>query len=164
MHVSDEDTFSAAEALTDLISYPWTCSEQTVSKAGPAIRAFQIDPSYVEGIAKRVHRQTAKAWLQSNVDRIISRQSADGAIGLWRAGDDLVDPQLSTYLVDFLVTAELSGFDLPVDSVATAYAWSYRLTEESDLGRERKVICVVRAGKGHLSPHQASRAVGALLG
>ncbi len=57
---------------------------------------------------------------------------------LWRAGDDLVDPQLSTYLVDFLVTAELSGFELPVDSVATAYAWSYRLTEESDLGSELK--------------------------
>ena len=152
MHVSDEDTFSAAEALTDLISYPWTCSEQTVSKAGPAIRAFQIDPSYVEGIAKRVHRQTAKAWLQSNVDRIISRQSADGAIGLWRAGDDLVDPQLSTYLVDFLVTAELSGFDLPVDSVATAYAWSYRLTEESDLAENEKLYVWSELVKA-ISPH-----------
>jgi uncharacterized protein YfaS (alpha-2-macroglobulin family) len=152
MHVSDEEKFSAAEALSDLISYPYTCSEQTVSKAGPAIRAFQIDPTYVDGIAKRVHRQTAKAWLQSNVDRIISRQSADGAIGLWRAGDDLVDPQLSTYLVDFLVTAELNGFDLPVDSVATAYAWSYRLTEESDLAENEKLYVWSELVKA-ISPH-----------
>ena len=152
MHVSDEEKFSAAEALSDLISYPYTCSEQTVSKAGPAIRAYQIDPTYVEGIAKRVHRQTAKAWLQSNVDRIISRQSADGAIGLWRAGDDLVDPQLSTYLVDFLVTAELNGFELPVDSVATAYAWSYRLTEDSDLAANEKLYVWSELVKA-ISPH-----------
>ena len=90
--------------------------------------------------------------MQSNVDRIISRQSADGAIGLWRAGDDLVDPQLSTYLVDFLVTAELSGFDLPVDSVATAYAWSYRLTEESDLAENEKLYVWSELVKA-ISPH-----------
>jgi uncharacterized protein YfaS (alpha-2-macroglobulin family) len=150
--INDESAFSAADALRELITYPWTCSEQTVSKAGPSIRAYQMDPAYVDRMAKRVHRQTAKEWLQANVDRIVSRQAADGSIGLWRAGDNLVDPQLSTYLVDFLVTAELTGFTLPADSVASAYAWSYKITEDSNLSSTEKLYVLSELVKA-ISPH-----------
>jgi alpha-2-macroglobulin len=150
--INDEAVFSSADALRELIAYPWTCSEQTVSKAGPTIRAYQTDPTYVDQLARREHRQSAKDWLQANVDRIVSRQSTDGSIGLWRAGDDLVDPQLSTYLVDFLVTAELSGFNLPADSVATAYAWSYQLTQGSDLSTAEKLYVLSELVKA-ISPH-----------
>ena len=150
--INDESGFSAADALRELIAYPWTCSEQTVSKAGPTIRAYQVDPAYVDRMAKRVHRQTAKDWLQANVDRIVSRQAADGSIGLWRAEDGLVDPQLSTYLVDFLVTAELTGFTLPADSVASAYAWSYKITEDSNLSSTEKLYVLSELVKA-ISPH-----------
>lgn len=150
--VNDELAFSAADTLRGLMGYPWTCSEQTVSKASPTIRAYQIDPTYVESISQQVHRQSAKDWLQANVDRIVSRQESDGSIGLWHAGDGLVDPQLSAYLLDFLVTAELSGFILPSDSVASAYAWSYKLTENSQLSADEKLYVLSELVKA-ISPH-----------
>ena len=150
--VNDDRNFSSADALRTLTEYPWTCSEQTVSKAGPSMHAYKADASYVESVVRGSQRQSAKDWLQSNVDRIISRQADDGSIGLWRAGDGNVDPQLSAYLVDFLVTAELSGFKLPADSVSQAYAWSYRLTDDSDLSDEHKMYVLSELVKA-ISPH-----------
>jgi len=154
LNVGDEKDFSSADVLVKLFNYPWSCSEQTVSKAGPAMRAYKLDPKYVDAIAKSSQGQStsAKVWLQSNVDRIISRQSANGAIGLWREGDRLVDPSLSAYLVDFLVTAELSGFYLPEGSVARAYSWSYELTQKSDLTNSKKLYVLSELVKA-ISPH-----------
>ena len=152
LNVSDEKDFSSADVLVKLFNYPWTCSEQTVSRAGPVMQAYKLDPKYVGTIANSTQSTSAKVWLQSNVDRIISRQSANGAIGLWYEGDRLVGPSLSSYLVDFLVTAELSGFYLPEGSVTRAYSWSYELTQKSRLSDDEKTAVLSSLVKA-ISPH-----------
>ena len=152
LNVSDEKDFSSADVLVKLFNYPWTCSEQTVSKAGPVMQAYKLDSKYVGTIANSTQSTSAKVWLQSNVDRIISRQSANGAIGLWYEGDRLVGPSLSSYLVDFLVTAELNGFYLPEGSVLRAYSWSYELTQKSNLSHNEKTAVLSSLVKA-ISPH-----------
>ena len=106
------------------------------------LKAYKLDPKYVESIAKSIGQSSSKDWLQSNVDRIISRQSPNGQIGLWREGDGLVGPMLSTYLVDFLVSAKLSGLFIPDDSISKAYSWSYELIQRSggSEGRKRYIL------------------------
>lgn len=128
IQIREPGLLDASAALGELLRYPWTCSEQTISKAWPVMQAYALDPEYVTREAKRwLGRKTVKAWLQDNVDRILSRQDLTGAIGLWHAGDDLVDPMLSTSLVGFLASSARAGFDVPPGAVASAYEWSHKL-------------------------------------
>lgn len=133
VQVGAGDLLNASVALRKLLSYRWTCSEQTVSKAWPVILAYNIDPEFVErtGIGTLNNGVTVQAWLKTNLDRILSRQSGNGAIGLWREGDGLVDPFLSTSLVGFLATAESAGFTLPPNALQSAYEWSYGLINDN---------------------------------
>lgn len=154
--VAHPDALRVGSALKTLINYPWTCSEQTVSKTWPLLKAYRTDTDFVEKLmAAQNPTQRAKAWIQGNVDRIISRQSSNGAIGLWREGDGLVDPLLSANLVGFLAEAQLSGFKVPAQSIDTAANWSSSLIEKSTLSKPRQAYARAVLFKG-LAPFDPS--------
>ena len=85
---------------TAVSRYPYGCSEQTVSAAMPLLYAHELGgvPGIAEGEAKRV--------LQVAVDRLLSRQNADGSFGLWASGDRYARPWLGVYITDFLLRAK----------------------------------------------------------
>lgn len=150
VQVGTNGLLNAGVALRKLLSYPWTCSEQTVSKAWPVLLAYSIDPEFVEktGSGTLDNGITVKDWLRTNLDRILSRQSSSGAIGLWREGDGLVGPFLSTSLVGFLAAAESAGFTLPPNALQSAYKWSYGLINDNrglnDAGKIEILSSLVR--------------------
>lgn len=154
VRVHEANTVDAAAALATLLGYPYTCSEQTVSKAWPVLQAFKLDPDYVAQAAKpELGLRSVREWLQDNVDRIIARQSSTGEIGLWREGDGLVDPLLSTSLVGFLASAADAGFKLPPQAVASAYQWSHQLIlADDDLDSAQKVETLAALVK-NMAPH-----------
>jgi uncharacterized protein YfaS (alpha-2-macroglobulin family) len=59
--------------------------------------------------------------VQEAIDTILSRQSPDGAIGLWREGDRASSPWLGAYAVDFLVQAKKQGYSVPNEAIERAY-------------------------------------------
>lgn len=88
--------------------YPYGCTEQIVSAAYPWL--------YVSG-ADAARAQTI---LKGAVNKLLDRQSADGAFGLWRAGDGEAEGWVGAYATDFLIEARKRGVYVPQDVVDKA--------------------------------------------
>ncbi len=99
-----------------LSRYPYGCTEQTISRAMPLIYAEQLVALGAEG-----ERGDARQQVQEAVTRILNRQSADGAFGLWREGDRNASPWLGAYTVDFLYRAKAAGYSVPYEALDLAY-------------------------------------------
>ena len=97
-----------------LYRYPYGCTEQQVSVGWPLLYAAELasDPR-----AKRVTPGLIEA-----VSKLLDRQSADGAFGLWRPGDGEADGWLGAYAVDFLLSARAQGVAAPDEAVNRALA------------------------------------------
>jgi len=91
-----------------LYRYPYACTEQLVSRASPLLYAGQLAHLAGEGAPEH-----AQADIQQAIETVLSRQSADGAIGLWRVGDRRAPPWVGVYAVDFLSRASDLGYAVP---------------------------------------------------
>jgi uncharacterized protein YfaS (alpha-2-macroglobulin family) len=103
------DPAPIADALT---KYPYGCTEQLVSGAYPWL---YLAPGL--GGAKTGR---APVLLSQAVGRLLDRQAADGAFGLWKAGDGLSSAWLGAYATDFLVEARAHGVPVPDEAVDRA--------------------------------------------
>ncbi|NEX94411.1 alpha-2-macroglobulin [Caulobacter sp. 17J65-9] len=98
--------FDPAPIAAGLSRYPYGCTEQIVSAAYPWLYATQATAD-----GKTAAR--ADPLLSQAVGRLLDRQSADGAFGLWRAGDGEADAWLGAFATDFLVEARNRGAPVP---------------------------------------------------
>ena len=96
-----------------LNKYPYGCTEQVTSTAMPWLFA---DVSMV-GAKLSAPSQYA---LKTAVDRLLDRQSEDGAFGLWRPGDAEADGFIGAYATDFLLEARARGVYVPQEALDKA--------------------------------------------
>ena len=101
----------ASLLMEDLQQYPYGCTEQTVSVAVPLLLSEQLGA--LPGQTPGERRQA----LQAAIDRLLVRQDADGAIGLWRQGDRGASPYLQLYASEFLLDAAEAGYTVPAAAV-----------------------------------------------
>ncbi len=96
-----------AELLTALDTYPWSCSEQTVSRAMPLLYRSKLpgaDREAMQGdIPARVNRAIAI---------LLSRQDSNGGFGLWSA-DGAEDMWLTAFVSDFFTRARENKYVVP---------------------------------------------------
>ena len=104
-----------ARYIKSLRKYPYGCTEQTVSAAMPML--YVEDLGGFDDMADTERRRK----IQGAVNRLVSRQSLDGAFGLWRTGDRYASPWLGIYATDFLQRAEEQGAYVPSDAMTRAY-------------------------------------------
>ncbi|MEL6324515.1 MAG: alpha-2-macroglobulin family protein, partial [Pseudomonadota bacterium] len=97
--------------------YPYGCTEQTISRAMPLLYAEQL----VALGTGEATEDGARTRVQQAVNRVLNRQSADGAFGLWREGDRYASPWLGAYTTDFLVRAKAAGYVVPNEALDRAY-------------------------------------------
>ena len=100
--------FGALDApalLQALDRYPYGCSEQTVSRAMPLLYANRLASLENLGVDPDLDGRVKQA-----IEREMSRQSANGAFGMWAAdsGDD--DAWLDAFVTDFLTRAREQKF------------------------------------------------------
>jgi alpha-2-macroglobulin len=96
-----------------LSRYPYGCTEQITSAAYPWV--------YVSGSLTDEKQAKRADWmLKQAVSKILDRQAADGAFGLWRAGDGEADGWLGAYATDFLIEAQRQGAFVPKDAMDKA--------------------------------------------
>lgn len=107
----------AAALYQALDRYPYGCSEQVTSRAMPLLYADQI--ASLAGVERS---GDADRRIQDSIESLLSRQAADGAIGLWRVGDRGSTPWLGAYIVDFLARAQAEGHSVPRSALDRAYA------------------------------------------
>ncbi|WP_306114646.1 MULTISPECIES: alpha-2-macroglobulin family protein [unclassified Roseovarius] len=104
---------NAPALLTALDRYPYGCTEQVASQAMPLLYFEEVAEALGLGNADQV-----EARIEQAVARILTRQSSNGAFGLWRAGSG--DFWLDAYVADFLSRAKAKGHDVPAQAFAMA--------------------------------------------
>jgi uncharacterized protein YfaS (alpha-2-macroglobulin family) len=98
----------APAVLAALDRYPYGCSEQTVSRALPLL--------YVNRLASAEHLALdpdVDGRIKAAIDREMTRQSSNGAFGLWAADAQNDDVWLDAFVTDFLTRARERNFVVP---------------------------------------------------
>jgi uncharacterized protein YfaS (alpha-2-macroglobulin family) len=98
--------FDAPGLLSALDRYPYGCTEQVTSQAMPLLYLSSVAQAAGLGDGPNVDRRIAGA-----IDRVLTRQTSNGAFGLWRAQSG--DFWLDAYVGDFLSRARAQGHDVP---------------------------------------------------
>jgi len=98
----------AASLYQSLYNYPYACTEQLVSRTAPLLYAGQLAT-----LAGENGPEGASGLIQSTIETLLARQSADGAFGLWRVGDQNASIWLGAYTADFLSRAAEQGHPVP---------------------------------------------------
>ncbi len=113
----------AASLYASLARYPYGCTEQTISRALPLLYSEQLVALSADtgGDAPEAAEDSARREVQETVTRVLNRQSADGAFGLWREGDGHASPWIGAYTTDFLVRARAAGHAVPETALERAY-------------------------------------------
>jgi len=115
-------------ALDYLTSYPYGCTEQTMSSFLPNIVVAQTLKDIPTAKIRASNDLNTK--VQKGLDRLYAYQHADGGWGWWK--DDKTDPFMTAYVVDGLTMASRAGYQID--------------TWRRDQGRE-KLSAMLNAGK-----------------
>ncbi len=123
---------AVADGLVSYLGqFPYSCTEQLVSQAVPAL-VLSHRPEFGEIKEKR------GATLGGLIATLRGRQNAEGAYGLW-AANHIVSEAASVWVQQFLVEAKDRGDAIPGDMLARGNEWlqNYALSEGDTLGADR---------------------------
>ncbi len=96
-----------ASLLSALDNYPFSCSEQTVSRALPLLYLSRLGASEHLALEGGVDARVSSA-----IARLLSRQDSTGAFGLWST-DNADDVWLDAFVTDFLTRARENKYSVP---------------------------------------------------
>ncbi|WP_299889356.1 alpha-2-macroglobulin family protein [uncultured Ruegeria sp.] len=105
--------FDTPGLLDQLNRYPYGCTEQITSQALPLLYLSSVAKATGLGDGPVVDRRIA-----DSIRSVLTRQAANGAFGLWRAGSG--DFWLDAYVTDFLSRARAQGYVVPDRAFAQA--------------------------------------------
>ncbi|WP_417456141.1 alpha-2-macroglobulin family protein [Kordiimonas sp.] len=129
--LASRPNLAADRLMRSLHDYAYRCSEQTASRAFPAL--------YYDELAKIYDLPLSKSDAQSMVERAIitltERQQSDGGFGVWHVHGGSND-WLDAYVTDFLLRAGQAGYTVP-DAILS-------------LSLDRLQRMVRNRGRGHL--------------
>lgn len=133
--------------LTSLDRYPYGCTEQTVSRAMPLL--------YVNKLATMENLSlddTADGRIAFAINRILSRQGANGSFGLWGVGNG--DLWLDAFVTDFLtrarergVSVPQTGFGLALDRLRNQVVNTSEINKEDATGIAYAIYVLARNGR-----------------
>jgi len=118
LEVSPSVTGSLFGALDYLTSYPYGCTEQTMSSFLPNVVVAQTLKD-VKTASIRAGNDLGKK-VQRGLDRLYDFQHGDGGWGWWK--DDKSDPFMTAYVVDGLTMASRAGYPVEKDRIARGRA------------------------------------------
>lgn len=94
--------------LAALDRYPYGCTEQTVSRAMPLLYVNNL--ATMESLALD---ENANKRIEAAIERVLSRQGANGGFGLWSISTDSGDIWLDAFVTDFLTRARERNIAVP---------------------------------------------------
>jgi alpha-2-macroglobulin len=135
--------------LSALDRYPYGCTEQTVSRAMPLL--------YVNKLASMEHLaldSNAETRILAAIERVLSRQGANGGFGLWSINTDRTDIWLDAFVTDFLTRARerniavpQTAFMLALDHLRNQVANSTEINSEDASGIAYAIYVLARNGR-----------------
>jgi uncharacterized protein YfaS (alpha-2-macroglobulin family) len=107
------------DALDYLTSYPWGCTEQTMSSFLPDLIVSQtIDKLHLKS---PIDPATLRGMVKTGLERLYSFQHDDGGWGWWP--DDSSRVFMTAYVVSGLGQAKASGYAIDEDRLNKGRAW-----------------------------------------
>jgi uncharacterized protein YfaS (alpha-2-macroglobulin family) len=108
--------FAAVDFLT---SYPYGCTEQTMSSFLPDV--LVADAMKKLGVGSNVDPQTLNKQVNAGLDRLYQYQHPDGGWGWWKSDDSA--PFMTAYVLAGLVQAKSAGYDVEQNRIDRARKW-----------------------------------------
>ena len=106
-------------ALDFLTSYPYGCTEQTMSSFLPDVLVANAMQKL--GVKSNLDPARLKKQVQAGLDRLYNYQHADGGWGWWQTDDS--HPFMTAYVLAGLSQAKNAGFEVKQDAIDKARAW-----------------------------------------
>ncbi len=110
---------SVFAALDYLTSYPYGCTEQTMSSFLPDV--LVADALQKLGVKSNIDPATLHKQVQVGLDRLYTYQHDDGGWGWWQTDDS--HPFMTAYVLAGLSQAKTAGFDVKQDAIDKGRAW-----------------------------------------
>jgi len=110
---------SVFAALDYLTSYPYGCTEQTMSSFLPDV--LVADALQKLGIQSNIDPVTLHKQVQAGLDRLYMYQHDDGGWGWWQTDDSA--PFMTAYVLAGLSQAKAAGFEVKQDAIDKGRAW-----------------------------------------
>ncbi len=108
--------FSALDFLT---SYPYGCTEQTMSSFLPDVLVASALQKL--GVKSNIDPTTLHKQVQAGLDRLYTYQHDDGGWGWWQTDDS--HPFMTAYVLAGLSQAKAAGFDVKQDAIDKGRDW-----------------------------------------
>jgi alpha-2-macroglobulin len=108
--------FSALEYLT---SYPYGCTEQTMSSFLPNVIVSRAGKEL--GVQTGIDEAELVKKIRAGLDRLYDFQHEDGGWGWWKTDDGSLF--MSAYVVSGLVKAKAAGYAVKPESIGKAVTW-----------------------------------------
>src|SRR5271166_2819922 len=108
--------FAALEFLT---SYPYGCTEQTMSSFLPDVLVANAMQKL--GVKSNIDPQVLKKQVQAGLDRLYNYQHPDGGWGWWQSDDS--HPFMTAYVLAGLSQAKAAGFEVKQDAIDRGRGW-----------------------------------------
>lgn len=117
--LSNSRLLEGAEAVQQLLQYPYGCAEQTMSSMLPWLTLRDLKKA-----VPAINRpdEEIRAAIQKGVDRLLSMQTRAGGIAYWPGGEE-PSAWASAHAALGLVLASRSGADVPATRVASLLEW-----------------------------------------
>ena len=107
------------DALDYLTSYPWGCTEQTMSSFLPDVIVAQaVDKLQIKS---PINRRTLNDMVAAGLERLYSYQHDDGGWGWWP--DDTSSVFMTAYVVSGLGQAKAAGYTIDEQRIGKARTW-----------------------------------------
>jgi uncharacterized protein YfaS (alpha-2-macroglobulin family) len=110
---------SVFAALDYLTSYPYGCTEQTMSSFLPDV--LVADALKKLGVKSNIDPTTLNKQVQAGLDRLYNYQHEDGGWGWWQTDDS--HPFMTAYVLAGLTQAKAAGFEVKQDAIDKGRAW-----------------------------------------
>jgi uncharacterized protein YfaS (alpha-2-macroglobulin family) len=110
---------SVFAALNYLTSYPYGCTEQTMSSFLPDV--LVANSLQKLGVKSNIDPVTLHKQVQAGLDRLYTYQHDDGGWGWWQTDDS--HPFMTAYVLAGLSQAKAAGFDVKQDAIDHGSAW-----------------------------------------
>ena len=118
-------------ALDYLTSYPYGCTEQTMSSFLPTVVVANALREVEQASVRDTNNVNRK--VKKGLDRLAKFQHADGGWGWWK--DDATDPWMTAYVVDGLTIASRAGYQVDDSRIERART---RLAALIDAGKNEE--------------------------
>ncbi len=106
-------------ALDFLTSYPYGCTEQTMSSFLPDVLVANALKKL--GVKSNIDPQTLNKQVQAGLDRLYTYQHPDGGWGWWQTDDS--QAFMTAYVLAGLSQAKAAGFDVKQDAIDRGRGW-----------------------------------------